>query len=149
LQIARIPDTVTIELGLPEFASRIRHMRKFAPGMLMPKTPVNEDNLSSLGEGQIGTAGRSLPLETEPIAQLVQQTADDELGLRVRALDTSHVPATLILRKMVRHLQVGASSYAKYEPDHRKQDRAGHDRCQKKTPFLMQLPAAPRLPPRD
>jgi hypothetical protein len=46
-------------------------MGQLAAGMLVPEASVNEDDLASTGEGDIGPSGSGPPLETEPVSKPV------------------------------------------------------------------------------
>ena len=59
--------------------------------MLMPKAPMNEDDLATWAKYQIGLAGKPSTMKPVAIAHPVHQPPDNHLRLHVLGLDRRHV----------------------------------------------------------
>jgi hypothetical protein len=61
----------------------------------MPEATVNEDDHPSWSEDDIGTAGKILAMQSEAIAETMQQATNQQLRLSVSPFDTRHSLAAL------------------------------------------------------
>lgn len=93
-----IPFDVALQFGLPVFSSGSRHP-SIPTGMLMPKTPVHEDNHSKPCNNDIGFTGQTFHMQPVSIPVRVQHASHKNFRLSffarnrphtVRALGSSH-----------------------------------------------------------
>jgi hypothetical protein len=71
--------------------------------MLMPETPVNEDDLSMPWKNQIGPSGQVFPMQTEAIPHSLYKRTHDQFRPRVLALDRGHATTTLLWSQNIGH----------------------------------------------
>lgn len=86
--IPKIPRTVLAQLGLPEFELRFRHPP--ALRMLMPKAPVDENDLLEPRKNDIRTPGELPPLKAVAESESPEKTTDGPLRLRILVADPAH-----------------------------------------------------------
>jgi hypothetical protein len=72
--------------------------------MRMPKASVDEDRFPTTRESDVWSTGHAFELDTESITQSMQQTSDDEFGLRVGPLDARHMGASFSRGELVNHV---------------------------------------------
>lgn len=72
-----------------------------ASSVLMPKAPVNKDDLVSRGEHQIWLSWETSLVQPEPIPQAVNKRADRQLGRHALASYSAHVLAAPLWRQAV------------------------------------------------
>jgi hypothetical protein len=65
-----------------------------APFMLMPETAMDEDDPTASREGDIRTSRSGLPLQPEPVAQPMQETAHEPFWFCIGAFYPCHDGAT-------------------------------------------------------
>lgn len=97
-----VPFDIAGELDLPVFAIGRRHPAVPAI-VLVPEAAVDEDHRASRSEDQVRLARQVLAVQPVPVAQAVDQTADDHLGLHALTLDASHVLAAARRGDLVHH----------------------------------------------
>jgi len=71
--------------------------------MTMPETTVDENDLLSSYEHQIGRSGQIAAMQPIPEAHPVHQSSHDHLGFRVLSPDTGHPFGSLVPGKRVDH----------------------------------------------
>ena len=64
-----------------------------AVGMLVPKTPVNENGFSPRNENNIGFTWEILTMQPVTVTQAKQHSTHGEFGYRIDRPDTAHVLA--------------------------------------------------------
>ena len=102
--ILGIAGRVRRELRLPIASVRLgSSVAALAARMLMPETPVNEDDLPHTGEDEIRLAGQVASMEPEAIAKPMHQGADAQLRLGVLRANPAHDPTSDLLRDRVSH----------------------------------------------
>lgn len=67
----------------------------------MPKASMDEDDLSTASEYNIGTAGQFFAVEPVSITKFVQHAAYDQFRRRILTPDPAHVLASLVGRKSI------------------------------------------------
>lgn len=60
----------------------------------MPETAVDEDHLAPPGKDQVGGAGQIAAMQTEAIAESVDEATNDYLGARVLPSNARHAAGT-------------------------------------------------------
>jgi len=85
-----ISDNIALELFLPELDIGLGHSRPLATFMNMPEAAMNEDHSLPAGKDDVGSAGKVFAMQTETVAEGVEELADTEFGLGVLAADSGH-----------------------------------------------------------
>ncbi|HET8547604.1 MAG TPA: hypothetical protein VFL57_06365 [Bryobacteraceae bacterium] len=62
----------------------------------MPKTSVDEDDLTPCGKHEIGMPRQVAAVQPKPVSHSVYQRAHDQFGPGVPVADRRHVPAALL-----------------------------------------------------
>jgi hypothetical protein len=80
------------EFGPPKGSPRFRERRFSTIGMLMPKTPVNENSLLSGRKDKVRTARQITTMQAKSISEGMRKTPNYSLGLRVLSANACHKP---------------------------------------------------------
>jgi hypothetical protein len=85
-------------LGLPEAAICLRCHRTIPAGVHVPETAMNINDLVQLRKNEIGCAWKISSVETVPVAEPMDNAANDHFGLSIFAPYGRHIPAALLRR---------------------------------------------------
>src|SRR3984885_2032499 len=96
-----IPALVAFQFRNPEINTGFWQSRKRASRMRVPEAPVNENDLASRREHEVGTAGKSPPVEALTIAQPEDELADQQLRALVLGAHARHDLRSLPWRERV------------------------------------------------
>jgi hypothetical protein len=74
----------------------------------MPEAAMNEDHSPIFRENNIRCSRQIPAMQSEPVAECMQCSADDYFRFCVLAADRSHIPAALLRRVNIHHALLAA-----------------------------------------
>jgi hypothetical protein len=87
-----VPRPVPEEFGSPKGPPRFRERRFSTIGMLVPKTPVNENSLLSGRKDKVRTARQIATMQAKSVSEGMRKTPNYSLRLRVLSANACHKP---------------------------------------------------------
>lgn len=90
LQVPQIPLPVSVQLGLPERAVRLRHVGEPAVFVPVPETTPDFHDGPISRENDVRSPGQVLAVELEAEAGTMEEAADEHFGLRILPSDARH-----------------------------------------------------------
>ena len=98
---------ISSEFGFPVFHPGAGHGAAAASFMAMPEASIDEYRGSVFRQNDIRCARKAAGMKAESVSEAVEDSADDNLGLRIPASDPGHIPAACVLIKMVHLVSYG------------------------------------------
>lgn len=99
-----VPFDVRIELLIPEPLVRCRPLRSWTSLMSVPEATVHKDYLAVARQHNIRVSWEVASVHTIAKTHPMNERPNQNLRLRVAALDPTHNPASLILGKYIGHV---------------------------------------------
>lgn len=84
--------------------------------MLVPETAMNEDDLFSTWENQIGSPREILTMQTISESHSMNYTANQYLGFRIPSSYTPHETTAKVGGNVVRHCEITGNSIVSLSP---------------------------------
>jgi len=111
LHASLIPFDISAQLQSPITDSRLRSSSVFASLVMMPKTTVDEDDLSPCREYQIGRSRQVSLMKRVTVSKVMQKSTHNEFRLSVLASNPAHDLTAACWRNSVHRLAHEVSRY--------------------------------------